>query len=148
MKKFLKLGATLCTLMLALMLSSFTTKQAQEEAPLEGVWIEVFYEFNFDAGKVETKTYKFDAFLSNQEKWHIDKTGDNKYHLYMTYFARKSGGFIDDGDSTFDITVVDNRYVTEFNDNYKIVELTEDKLVVECYNDTTLKERKTFKRKN
>ncbi len=34
----------------------------------------------------------------------------------------------------------------EIDSNVKVVELTADKLVAECYNDTTLKERKTFKR--
>ena len=145
MKNLLKWGAGLCTVMLALVLASFTEKPQDEEPALEGTWVEVFYEFNFDAGKVESKTYKFEAMLSNQEKWYFTKTGDNKYNLKATYFARKEGGFVEDGE--WDITVVDNKYVTEFTDNFKIVELTEDKLVIECYNEQTLKERKTFKRK-
>ena len=120
MKKLMKLGTFFCTVMLAFMLASFTEKP-QDEPNLEGTWVEVFYEFNFDAGRVET-------------------------NVTMTYFARNSGGFITDGD--WDIDVVDNMFVTEFTDNFKIKELTEDKLVVECYNGDTLKERKTFKKKN
>ena len=145
MKKLMKLGTFFCTVMLAFILASFTEKP-QEEPNLEGTWVEVFYEFNFDAGRVETKNYSFTAMLSNQEVWYFKALGGNKYNVTMTYFARNSGGFITDGD--WDIDVVDNMFVTEFTDNFKIKELTEDKLVVECYNGDTLKERKTFKKKN
>lgn len=145
MKKLMKLGTFFCTVMLALVLASFTEKP-QDVPNLEGTWVEVFYEFNFDAGRVETKTYSFTAMLSNQEVWYFKALGGNKYNVTMTYFARNSGGFITDGD--WDIDVVDNLFVTEFTDNFKIKELTEDKLVVECYNGDTLKERKTFKKKN
>lgn len=144
MKNLLKMGAVLCTMILGMIVTA-TEAKAQDVANLKGTWIEVFYEFNFDAGKVESKAYKFEAMLSNQEKWIYTAKGDNKFNLQTLYFARKEGGFVEDGD--FDITVVNNKYVTEFTDNFKITKLTEDELVVECYNEQTLKERKTFKKK-
>lgn len=142
MRKMMKLGVLCCTLMLALVLASFTEKPL-EDPTLEGTWIEVFYEFNFDAGKVESMKYNFNAMLSNQEKWIYTAQGENQYNLKTSYFHRGEG-FVEDGD--FDIKVVNGMYITEFDSNFKVVELTADKLVVECYNDTTLKERKTFKR--
>ena len=144
MKKLFNLSAALCLMVLSLFMSSFTTV-SNDEPTLEGTWVEVFYEFNFDGGKVESKTYKFDAMLSNQEKWYFTAKGENQYNLKVTYFHRNSGGFIEDGD--WDITVKDNAYATEFTDNFKITKLTEDELVIECYNGTTLKERKSFKKK-
>lgn len=144
MKKLLKMGAVLCTMILGMIVTA-TEAKAQDVANLNGTWIEVFYEFNFDAGKVESKTYKFEAMLSNQEKWIFAAKGDTKFNLQTLYFARNDGGFVEDGD--FDINVVDNKFVTEFTDNFKITKLTADELVIECYNDKTLKERKTFKKK-
>ena len=90
MKKLMKLGTIFCTVMLAFMLASFTEKP-QDEPNLEGTWVEVFYEFNFDAGRVETKNYSFTAMLSNQEVWYFKALGGNKYKVTMTYFARNSG---------------------------------------------------------
>lgn len=144
MKKFIKLGAVLCTVMLALMLASFTQKPQDEEPALEGTWYEVFYEFNFDGNNVKTKKYNFGSWLSNQERWVFTAKGENEYTVTWDHWHLKSHKFIDDG--SYDIKVVDSKFVTEFEENFKITNYTGNSFVLECYNGNVMKERKTFRK--